>query len=264
MSPKKKDEAIAKTTSMVPDFARGIDTPEEALKDNLRGRTPRLPQIRILHAGANCFQSPDGQKPDEIRGVILDHSPARAYWKQSFQDGGTGNRPDCSSVNGENPDPRAPSAQATRCADCENNQWGSALDEKGNPASGKACKEMARIHIITKDQMIPQRLTLPPSSLRNFDEYMTYLGSRGLHMNAVNTVFKAVEAANKQQIKFTSVEMSDDGYSVETEEEYRNLKKNRDSMLATMRGEEVLTEEYVKPEEGTPQVNPETGEQIPF
>lgn len=225
--------------SGVPAFAEGIDTPEDILKDNLKGRTARLPQIKILHAGAQTFQMPDGKKVENFKGIILDTSPTRAYWASAFTGGK--NPPSCWSVDGLKPDQRCENKESISCAECPHNLWGS--DPKGG--KGKACKEMARIHFVGEGMHIPYRLVIPPSGIRALDQYMSLLVGKGLHYNHVMTRVDAVEARNDAGIKFTGIELNAVGASVETKEEYVALKNLRKTFLNTMRGEEVIAEEYI-------------------
>src|SRR5690606_40186209 len=54
------------------------------------------------------------------------------------------------------------------CATCPLNQWGS--DESGS--GGKACKNMVRLYILREGDAFPLMLTLPPTSIKNWANYL--------------------------------------------------------------------------------------------
>ena len=54
-----------------------------------------------------------------------------------------------------------------KCEDCPQNQWGS--DSKGG--EGKECKNMRRLYILADGCNIPLVMTLPPTSIRNWEDY---------------------------------------------------------------------------------------------
>ena len=59
--------------------------------------------------------------------------------------------PTCYSLDSDEPHPEAASPQVAvggKCADCEHNKWGTAVDSRGKPARGKACREGARIIVV--------------------------------------------------------------------------------------------------------------------
>ena len=56
--------------------------------------------------------------------------------------------PDCYALDSNDPHPEARNPQADSCGDCQWNQWGSAVDSRGNKARGKACREGARIIVV--------------------------------------------------------------------------------------------------------------------
>src|SRR5690606_30593679 len=119
-------------------------------------------------------------------GVIVDHHRVNAYWPAAFS--GQGQPPACSSMDGKTgsapPDSEVSWAGREQfCATCPLNQWGS--DENG---SGKACNNMVRLYILREGEAFPLMLTLPPTSIRNWANYLAkrVLG-RGLRPHQVVT-----------------------------------------------------------------------------
>ena len=149
---------------------------------NMEGVVPRLPQIKIIHAGG-LFQMPDETKPDMFEGVIIDKHSANAWWEKPASETGV-QAPDCFSMDGVTPVEECASKQSDSCSECAQNQYGS--DKKGK---GKACKNMRRVHIIVENSVLPRRLSVGPTSLSNFDAYVTSLYDSGLPYACVVTQF---------------------------------------------------------------------------
>ena len=124
--------------------------------------TPQFQQIKFPTSGSKSFVV-SGLSGDEtvehLEGVVIFHHAARAYWHTAFSGG---NLPDCSSRDGVVGigDPGG------ACARCPYNQWGSRAN-----GPGKACKDMRRLVILRSGEMMPIILTLPPTSLRPFNDY---------------------------------------------------------------------------------------------
>lgn len=119
-------------------------------------------RIKIPSGGGLAFELPseDEENPDvekEVIGVIVDHHPINAYWPAKYE--GANQAPECSSMDGKT------GTCGKACKTCPHNQFGS----DGN---GKACKNMHRIYILQEGQMFPMLLTLPPSSLKNFSNFI--------------------------------------------------------------------------------------------
>lgn len=123
-------------------------------------------RVRISPGGVTVFQVPgdDPDKPEqvsEIIGVIIDHYRINAYWPGAFT--GEGTPPQCYSHDAKTGvgDPGGP------CDSCEYNDWGS-----GKEGRGRACKNMWRLYILQSNSVLPVILTLPPTSLKAFREFL--------------------------------------------------------------------------------------------
>ncbi len=136
----------------------------QAMMEELEGLDLTFDRVKIPSGG--------GLAPvKEIVGVIVDHHRVNAYWPAAFS--GQGQPPACSSVDGKTgvaaPDADLAWAGRTQaCAECPLNQWGS--DEGGG--GSKACKNMVRIYIVREGDAFPLMLTLPPTSIRNWANYL--------------------------------------------------------------------------------------------
>lgn len=141
------------------------DILDQEVQTALENIDPRPPRIKISRE-AQAFLLPDGSTQKNLTGTIMFHHKARGYWEQEGQQ-----LPTCSSMDGrtgadENGEQHA-------CAACPFNAWGSGKDGRG-----KACKEMRWIYVLQEGEIIPSRISLPPTSLGQFDAFVTALAQR--------------------------------------------------------------------------------------
>ena len=153
-------------------------------------------RIKLGAGGMLAFQSSDGtilQPPFE--GIVVIAQRARAYWPVK----GTGSTPPlCSSRDGLEGyfDPHSELAKEAAkaavqhpavltldaaaaegpwlCAHCPLSEFGSAA--VGN---GQACKSLRRLVVLIKGWAAPVLLTLPPTSCKIWDQYVSGRRSRG-------------------------------------------------------------------------------------
>lgn len=138
---------------------------ESEVQTALENIDPRPPRIKISRE-AQAFLLPDGSTEKTLTGVIMFHHKARGYWETEGQQ-----LPTCSSMDGRMGTDE--NGEAAICAGCPFNQWGSGKDGRG-----KACKEMRWIYFLQEDEIIPSRISLPPTSLGSFDAFVTALAQR--------------------------------------------------------------------------------------
>lgn len=159
----------------------------EALHENLGGRPigPRdLEQITVPAGGGISWtvQTLDG--PDSIKaieGVIVARRDQRTYWRDNFEGGG-GTPPDCFSLDMEHGE----GTPGGLCAECPFAKFGSA---RGGEGSGQACAQKMLLLTITKDELLPKVIVVPPSSLKAMRQYFMRLTSNALPYHAVVTKF---------------------------------------------------------------------------
>jgi hypothetical protein len=91
----------------------------------------------------------DGQPiPNNTADVrVLAAVGERTWYSEAF-DADSVQVPTCYALDSDSPHPEAREAQAETCADCKWNKWGTAVDSRGNPSRGKACREGARIIVV--------------------------------------------------------------------------------------------------------------------
>lgn len=138
------------------------------VSEDYEGLRLSFPRVKIPGGGNLQFEIPsdDPENPDYtkyIEGVILYNHDTCAYWPEGseYDDNVT---PLCSSVDGK----IGYGAPGGVCATCALNQYGTV--EKGK---GKACKNMRNLYILRSGEYMPILLSLPPTSLRPYADFIT-------------------------------------------------------------------------------------------
>lgn len=157
--------------------------------------------INIPAGGALAFEVPgdDPEHPEtvaKLTGIIVYHHPVNAYWRDSYTGGSQA--PDCSSFDGMI-GVWTETGETCRCDQCPYNQFGS-----GKDGAGKACKNGHRIYLLRDGEMLPVLLSLPPTSLKPFKEYLAKrLLTKGLRPSHVLTEVSLVKDTNAGGIKYS-------------------------------------------------------------
>jgi hypothetical protein len=222
--------------------------------EEMEGLDMDFDRVKIPSGGALAFEVP-GDDPDEpkvvqeIIGVIVDHHPVNAYWSEKFSNGS--NPPDCSSMDGATG--VTINGQKRDCTTCPHNQWGSAEDSRG-----KACKNMRRIYILPEGNLLPLLLTLPPTSLKNFSDYIVKrVIAKKRFSYSVLTKVSLRKATSSGGFTYSQATFSIAGLL--NDEDTAKAAKYAHNIKAVARKLQVMADEYV-PAEGT-----ETSEEdLPF
>jgi len=202
-------------------------------------------RFTVEHRTRN-FAGPDGQTMRTVKGVILKSQINRGYWKPG------NSKPVCTSSDGiKGVDVNGVERQ---CAKCPKNKYGTAtrIDENGQvvPGKGKACKEMRRLLVLPDGFELPIILSVPPSSLKRFDEYASSLRMRKVPLVGVETTIRLEEAsANGMSFARLAFEA---GNAV-PRERFAQLVAMRDEILKHVDLSSVENEaEFGEPGEGAP------------
>ena len=166
MSFQNNNAADAYQDFMLP-TALDSDFSSEDLADDMDGLQLTMQRVKIPGGGNLQFEirGDDPDNPDYERklvGVILHHHFANAYWPDGseYDDSVP---PLCQSFDGK----QGYGVPGGVCAACAFNQFGSTAN-----GSGKACKNMRQIYLLRSGEYLPLQLSLPPTSLRPFNDFM--------------------------------------------------------------------------------------------
>jgi hypothetical protein len=192
------------------DLSRMMEGSED-IKESLNGITIRLPLVKFIST-AGIFELPDGAKCEQFSGLVIENHRTNSYWDVPFEDTGGGTPPMCFSSDAVRPSKFAQEIQHDNCIECRHNKFGSEILKGGGKGPGKACRNIVRIHFVTSDrQFLPFRLQLSPSSIVNWEKYVSALASMGQPYSGVFTKFFSKPASSSGGIKYHQVDFVSDG-----------------------------------------------------
>lgn len=122
----------------------------------------------------------DGEPAASLEAVILSVNPnkSKVFYDSGYEEGSVA-KPTCYSNDGLAPASDSESPQATKCAVCPHNQWGSRITDNGG--KGKACSDSMRLAVAAPDQLNdPMLLRVPAASLKTLGLYGAQLAKRGV------------------------------------------------------------------------------------
>lgn len=162
-----------------------------------------LPRLKIPQGFSGYFQVPslEGEGTAKtIQGVIVHHRDVRAYWPV---DEAQGNKPpDCSSHNGlvgicAEPQEGGPGGDCTKCR--------FSVFGTGKEGRGQACKQTKQLFLIRGDNLLPEVLALPPTSLKHAKQYLLLLASQRVPYYSCVTELTLEKATNPQNKDYAKV-----------------------------------------------------------
>jgi len=211
----KKELAVVKDIK-VPQVLNQQDVLEE-----MDGLQFSFTHIKIPSGGGLGFEVPgDDDEPDivkEIEGVIVHHHPVNAYWAEEYTGGNE--PPDCSSMDGK----LGTGEPGGNCKTCPMNEWGT-----GRDGVGKACQNRRRIYILRKDEIFPILISLPPTSLGNFSNFI----SRSVLQKSKRSYQLIVKAKLKKATNKSGIEYSQVNWSVIGQLDEKTTGEMKDYSLA--------------------------------
>lgn len=158
---------IEQVQFMLPAVTVDSEFTADELAEDMEGMQMNFPRIKIPSGGSLQFEIPseDPENPDyskTLEGIILFNHPNNAYWPAGSDYDDTA-IPLCSSVNGK----LGIGTPGGSCTGCAMNTFGSAAEGKG-----KACKNMRALYLLRSGEPMPWLLTLPPTSIKPFRDFM--------------------------------------------------------------------------------------------
>ena len=258
--------------------ATALDILDEHLDEVSSGFNPQPVRIEIMHK-QGMFQFPGISPEKRLEGVVLASRMVRVFFPRMGLDADTdrlaevtGGRPVCRSDNYthgnlidiETDDElfniiRDKIAEgAGDCFRCPLNQWAS-VEILGRSGNGKACNELRRLLFWKPGMLVPVILSVPSSSIRNWDVYCSALTAAGLRHNHVVTEVSAEvkEQQGRKDRQYSILQFSKVGNVTEEMAEelladvmFRGVKQSFIKSLVTVfLGQEITLEDY--PTNGT-------------
>lgn len=141
-------------------------------------------------------EGPDGESgPQELVGVIVAHQSRRSFWYKGIDEGESG-PPDCWSPDGIVGVGEVAKSVGGQCARCPKSQFGSAKGKDGKPAKGQACSQKKALFLLPEDSILPMYVSLPPTSLAAFKQYLIGLIGKRLPVTGVVTKITLAKQKN--------------------------------------------------------------------
>lgn len=150
---------------------------QDAWNDEMSGFDLSFDRVKVPAGGGLSWEIPgdDPNRPvtvPELVGVIVDHHPISSLWLNPFT--GDNNPPDAYSLDGKVQvltDAAREAGASEDLASCPFNQWGS-VSLIGGQGNGKATKNMHRIYLLGSGEALPRQVTLPPTSVKAFGDFI--------------------------------------------------------------------------------------------
>lgn len=191
----------------------------------------QLTRAKVMAAGAGLFEFTDNNDTlREFEGVVLNSHPRNILWDKPYGDSpqdadGKQEGPACVANDGkygipregfihmglpqnrDNPEPDydATGNERIECATCPYNEWGSKhlIDPRGG--KGKAVTNNKVIYVLVPGRETPVEVILPPTSIKNFDQYLSTLLNQGDPVQTVMTRFSQ-KVEQKGSLRWAVVE----------------------------------------------------------
>lgn len=155
-----------------------------------------LERLTVPAGGGSMWMIPDLEEGEravkELEVIMLLWDKSRAMW---WEDEISNEMPDCWSRDGRTPDPQGaygihgehadeipltpvrgnPEQFERLCSNCPMNEFGSATKPG---AKGKKCKESRLLYVLQPGEMLPQIVSVPPTSLKKLRQFLITLGAK--------------------------------------------------------------------------------------
>ena len=155
-------------------------------------------RIRIPAGGGTAWtlQTLDGEEMvKELAGIIVAWRDTRAYWSVPLDQSDGHMPPDCYSL-----DARTGTGQpGGDCFKCPFAQFGS--DPKGG--DGQACKLVRQLFLLREDNLLPEIVSLPASSVKPARQYFMRLAARAVPCYSLITKIGLEKTKNAQGIVYS-------------------------------------------------------------
>jgi hypothetical protein len=189
-----------------------FQTPVEEIRDavaaNLGDNMPSagdFERIKIPAGGGTAWtiQTLDGEEMiKDLAGIIVAWRDTRAYWSVPMEESDGNMPPDCYSLDART----GTGKPGGDCHKCPFAQFGS-----GAKGEGQACKLVRQLFFVREDNLLPEIVSLPPSSIKPARQYFMRLASKAVPCYSLITKIGLEKTKNAQGIVYSKAMFTSGG-----------------------------------------------------
>ena len=182
----------------------------------------------------------------QIVPVAANNGIYKTWYAKAYTPGQEPDAPACWSSDGVTPAASSTSPQATACASCPQNQFGSRINPNGSKV--KACTDNKRILVIAPDDLDGDLFTIsmPVMTLKEWNAYLNTLSRHDVPVDGVITQVTIDATVEYAKLSFSfSGWLPDGGYD-------KIKARQADEVVAAFRGGETAPEAPKKPVAAAP------------
>jgi hypothetical protein len=162
-------------------------------------------RIKVPAGGATAWtiQGLDGEEIlKEVAGIVVAWRDTRAYWSVPMEQSEGNMPPDCYSLDART----GTGKPGGDCHKCPLAEFGSDAD-----GPGQACKLVRQLFLIREENLLPEIVNLPPSSIKPARQYFLRLASKGVPCYSVITKIGLEKTRNAQGIVYSRATFASGG-----------------------------------------------------
>lgn len=162
-------------------------------------------RIKIPAGGGTAWtlQTLDGEEMvKELTGIIVAWRDTRAYWSVPLEQSDGNMPPDCYSLDART----GTGKPGGDCHKCPFAQFGS--DPKGE---GQACKLVRQLFFVREENLLPEIVSLPASSVKPARQYFMWLASKAVPCYSLITKIGLEKTKNAQGIVYSRATFTSGG-----------------------------------------------------
>jgi len=181
-----------------------LESINEAIATNITGGGISdfdLPRVKISGGASPRWIVPtlEGEETlPRLEGVVVYARDTRVYYKTAFGKSSGKQPPDCSSADGIT----GKGKPGGECAHCPLAEYGSA-DE----GAGQACKQVKQLFILRGDLLLPEVVSLPPTSLKGARQFFLKLTTQGIPYYQALVAIELEKAQNAAGIQYGKAQL---------------------------------------------------------
>lgn len=173
-------------------------------------------QIKIPSGGGLAYEVQGDDDGDveymkNIEAVIVFTHRTNGFWTEAYGSGDDQNKaPACASMDGKTAI-WTDTGEVRSCEHCPMNQFGSAADQKGNQARGKACKNMRRLYLMMSGDPNLYLLTVPPTSIKDVNKQLAKIIAGGTPYTGLIVSLTLEKTKNATGVDYSKVVIKKSG-----------------------------------------------------